>query len=127
MPHKPTPSRFHDGAKQYARLEHPLRVETTHARNSTWVRFHGELDLAVAADAEAAIVSAAARTRRVTVDLRGLDFIDSSGVALLVRADRRARQRGASLTVVAGAAPVTQLLHMCGLDRQLALIDGAAL
>ena len=126
MPHKPPPSRFHNEATLYARLGHPLRVETAHGRHSTWVRLHGELDLVTAADVEAAIVSAAALTRRVTVDLRGLDFIDSNGVALLVRADSRARRHGATLTVVAGAGPVTQLLHMCRLDRQIALIDGAA-
>ena len=105
-----------------SQLARPLHVEMAQERDGAWVRFHGELDLSSAADAEAAIVSATALMQRVTIDLRGLDFIDSSGVALLVRAERRARRRGATLTVVAGAGPVTRLLQLCGLDRELAIV-----
>jgi anti-anti-sigma factor len=92
-------------------------------RNSAWVQLDGELEFATAADAEAAIVSATALMRSVTIDLRGLEFIDSSGMALLVRASRRARQLGVTLTVIAGAGPVTQLLRTCGIDRQIALME----
>jgi anti-anti-sigma factor len=70
--------------------------------------------------AEAAIASAATLGRRVTIDLRGLDFIDSTGVSLLVRFGRATDHPP---TVVARTGPVTQLLQMCGLDRQIALMD----
>jgi anti-anti-sigma factor len=73
--------------------------------------------------AEAAIASAATLRKRVTIDLRGLDFIDSAGISLLVRFNRAADH---SPTVIAAAGPVTQLLQMCGLDRQIALMDEPA-
>ena len=103
-----------------AAREQPFRVERTQTPDTTWVHLYGELDISTAPLAEAAIASAATLGRRVTIDLRGLDFIDSTGISLLVRFDRAADHPP---TVVAPAGPVTQLLQMCGVDRQIALVD----
>jgi anti-sigma B factor antagonist len=54
----------------------------------------GELDVADAASVAAALVAVAAREGEAIVDLAGLEFIDSSGLAALVLARLPARQAG---------------------------------
>jgi anti-anti-sigma factor len=47
------------------------------------VALRGELDIAGAAGVAAALAAVAARKPEIVVDLAGLEFIDSSGVAAL--------------------------------------------
>ncbi len=73
------------------------------------VALRGELDVADAA--------AAADDQVLVVDLAGLKFIDSSGVAALARARAHARLTGGDLLL---AAPQRQVLRMLAITR---LID----
>ena len=59
----------------------------------------------------------AARKTEIVVDLAGLEFIDSSGVAALARGRRHARHAGGDLLL---AAPRQQVLRVLTLTR---LID----
>jgi anti-anti-sigma factor len=49
------------------------------------------------------------------LDLRDLEFIDSMGLAALVRAQHRARGRGARLQLVAGRPAVHAVFVLTGL------------
>jgi anti-sigma B factor antagonist len=60
---------------------------------------------------------------RVVLDLRGLTFIDSSGLRAVIMADRRVRADGGRLVVVRGPARVNQVLEMTGVARQIELVD----
>jgi anti-sigma B factor antagonist len=77
----------------------------------------GELDVAVAVRVVAELSVVAARERDIIVDLTGLEFIDSSGLAALVRVRRQARHAGGDLLL---AAPQRQVLRLLSLTR---LID----
>jgi anti-sigma B factor antagonist len=81
------------------------------------VALRGELDVAYAAAVVAQLVAVAAREREIIVDLAGLEFIDSSGVAALVRVRRHARHAGGDLLLV---APQQQVLRVLTITR---LID----
>ena len=81
------------------------------------VALRGELDVAEAVKVAAALAAVAARKRDVIVDLAGLEFIDSSGVAALARGRKHARHAGAELLL---AAPRPQVLRVLILTR---LID----
>ena len=59
------------------------------------------------------------------VDMRGITFMDSSGLRALVIADRRARAAGIRLIVVRGSAEVTGLLELTGIAERLELVDTA--
>jgi anti-anti-sigma factor len=60
----------------------------------------------------------------VVIDLRALEFMDSSGVHLLLTADRRLRWTGARLVVVVRfGSDVEWLLALTGADRRLELSD----
>jgi anti-sigma B factor antagonist len=81
------------------------------------VALRGELDVAEAASVAARLAAIAVREREVIVDLAGLDFIDSSGLAALLRARKHARHAGGDLLL---AAPQRQVLRILALTR---LID----
>ena len=53
------------------------------------------------------------------LDLRGLSFIDSTGLHLLVALDQRAQRDGFQLTLLAPAAPIDRAIQLCGLDQTL--------
>jgi anti-sigma B factor antagonist len=78
------------------------------------VALRGELDIAGAA---AALAAVAARKPEIVVDLAGLEFIDSSGVAALARGRQHARHAGGDVLL---AAPRQQVLGVLTLTR---LID----
>jgi anti-sigma B factor antagonist len=78
------------------------------------VALRGELDVTDAASAAAALIALAARDCEIIVDLAGLDYIDSSGLAALVLARRHARQAGGDLLL---AAPQQQVLRLLTLTR----------
>ena len=65
------------------------------------VRFVGELDHAAAAGAMRAVTAAAEEflPRRCVLDLSGLTFMDSSGVAVILRAKRMLSATGTELLV----------------------------
>ena len=78
------------------------------------VALRGELDVTDAASAAVALIALAARDCEIIVDLAGLEFIDSSGLAALVLARRHARQAGGDLLL---AAPQKQVLRLLTLTR----------
>ena len=78
------------------------------------VALRGELDSADAVAVAAALAAVAAREPRIIVDLAGLDFIDSSGVAALARGRRQAWRAGGDLVL---AAPQQQVLRVLAVIR----------
>ena len=74
------------------------------------VALRGELDSADAVAVAAVLAAVAAREPRIIVDLAGLDFIDSSGVAALVRGRRQAWQAGGDLVLAAPQRTVLRVL-----------------
>ncbi|MDA2806827.1 STAS domain-containing protein [Nocardiopsis suaedae] len=83
--------------------------------------FRGELDLVGAAEVRRAACEAERRAGPLLVaDLRGLDFIDSSGLALLVELERGRRARGGRMAVLAAASGrIAKVLRCSGLDQVL--------
>jgi len=78
------------------------------------VALRGELDLADAAAVAGALTAVAAREPVIIVDLAGLEFIDSSGVAALARGRRHARQAGGDLIL---AAPQQKVMRVLAITR----------
>jgi anti-sigma B factor antagonist len=80
------------------------------------VALRGELDVAEAASVAAGLAAVVIRERAVIVDLAGLEFIDSSGVAALVLVRAQARRTGGDLLL---AAPQDQVMRLLTLTRLL--------
>jgi anti-sigma B factor antagonist len=74
------------------------------------VVLRGELDVADAAGVAGALAVVAAREPEIIVDLAGLEFIDSSGVAALARGRKLARYAGGDLLLAAPQRMVRRVL-----------------
>ncbi|MFE9680136.1 STAS domain-containing protein [Streptomyces sp. NPDC002701] len=82
----------------------------------TVVEVRGEIDMATAGVlAEYLDAVTAVEAPQVVVDLRGVDFFDCSGLRVLCRADRRARERGGTFRLVSDQPRIHRLLRACGL------------
>jgi anti-anti-sigma factor len=93
-----------------------------------WLTLRGELDLATAPDLEHLVTERVDTGREVVVDLRGLEFMDSSGIRVLVAAHTRAGRNGTRLFVVrpqTGSA-VAKIVEVSGLEGELNIVDDPA-
>ena len=91
-----------------------VELSTRECDGRVIVSLRGELDVAFAAGVAASLAEIAARACQVIVDLEGLDFIGSSGLAALARARWHARHAGGDLLL---AAPQQQVLRLLTLTR----------
>ena len=57
--------------------------------------------------------------RSLTLDLEGVTFMDSSGIALLLRARQRMQELGGTADVCGSAAQARRVLDAAGLQRYL--------
>jgi anti-sigma B factor antagonist len=79
----------------------------------------GELDLATAPALEASLSRAFAddTAERVVLDLRELEFIDSSGLRTLLTARREADEAGKAFSLVAGHRGLERTLEIAGVHK----------
>jgi anti-anti-sigma factor len=91
-------------------------LEARPDRSRVIVAVRGELDLASVDTLQAALDELrSAGWTDIVVDLRELQFIDSTGLSLLLAADRDARREGWAFSVVDGCPAVARLLQASGL------------
>jgi anti-anti-sigma factor len=77
---------------------------------------HGEVDLAVASQLQKAI-ERALDADRVLVDLAGCDFLDSTGIAVLIRGREALATSGGELSICNPGRQVLRVLEVTGLTR----------
>ncbi len=103
----------------------PFAVEVQRRTDIVIVRPHGELDLATV-EALRAALDGIEDAGRLVLDLRGLSFIDSTGLRLLVALHGRSQRDGFQLTLVAPAAPADKAIRLSGLDHALPFVAAEA-
>lgn len=92
---------------------------STNSAKSESVRFEGDLDLATAGALRDEIMRAReAGAAEVTVDLRGVDFMDSVGLSLLVTAHKRLAEEGVRLQLIL-PEKLRRLFEISGLTEVL--------
>lgn len=80
----------------------------------------GEIDIATSPRLIAALNEAGTDSSdSVVVDLAGVEFMDSTGLALLVRAHRRLRGRGRGFAVVCPDGPVRRIFELTDMVETL--------
>jgi anti-sigma B factor antagonist len=101
-----------------------LRTEVREAEGAVLVGLFGELDISEVQEVERVLAAAEAKhPKALVIDLRGLAFMDSSGIRLVVEADLRARQEDRRLILVRGSDPVHRVFTIALLDRRLEFVD----
>jgi anti-sigma B factor antagonist len=103
----------------------PFAIEVQQHGSRTCLNLSGELDLATVGQLEEAIASRLQAGEDVVVDLRGLAFMDSSGVRALVSGHADAQNGGGSLTIVRPArdSEVDRVIEVSGIGPALGMVD----
>ena len=88
------------------------------------VAVSGELDLASGPELESELDRLSGpETKLVVIDLRELDFMDSTGLSIIVRAHQRMAGEGCEMGLVKGSQQVQRLLDLTGVADRLRLVD----
>lgn len=89
------------------------------------IQVEGELDLAVADRLNEVLTAAVAECSCVVVGLDRCTFIDSSGIAVILRAHSRMQEEDNRLAVYAPTDQVLRVLSMTGLTGNGLVFDSA--
>ena len=88
------------------------------------VAFAGELDISKAEEVELELQRVERGSPGMLVfDLRELEFLDSTGLRIILGADSRARQDGRAVSIVPGPDKVQRVFRITLLDRRLRFVD----
>jgi anti-sigma B factor antagonist len=91
----------------------PLSIESRRDGDAVLIVLQGELDLASAPDLERELKAAeGTNPSRVTIDLSGLGFMDSTGLQALLRARERAGSATYELTLRRGPHQVQRVFEL---------------
>lgn len=99
-----------------------LRIRSANLGGHWTLELEGELDLSNTATLDQEIRLAEASAETVTLDLRGLEFIDSSGLRTILLAQQRARLSG-RLRLRRGPRRVQSVFRLTGTEESLPFED----
>lgn len=102
-----------------------LEVSAHERAGRAVIEAFGELDIATGPELATALAREAARRRSILLDLRGVAFMDCTGIGLLIQAFERARDEGLGFELIAGEA-VDRTLESVGLRGHFRCDEGRA-
>ena len=101
-----------------------FEVEHRDGDGGVLIGVRGELDLASSPGLEQELErQVESGVELVIVDLRQLEFMDSTGLSVLVRAHQQAVEAGRRFVVIRGPQQVQRLLSLTGVADRLTLVD----
>ena len=104
-----------------------LTLEASADGDGTSLRVGGEIDVFTAPSlAERLATATAVPATHVTVDLADVSFIDSTGLRVLIEADRAMRDRGGVLVLLRPSHVVSRLLELTALGDWLTVEPAVA-
>ena len=94
-----------------------MKNEILEKQGASIVVFNGEIDLESSPSARKILLRCVDNASNVSVDLSGVTYIDSSGVASLVEALQAAKKNGSRLSLVSVSEPTRRVLELARLDK----------
>ncbi len=105
-------------------MESNFAVQTHITGRAVTLALSGELDLVSTPALEQAMDEVTGRDiELVILDLRGVEFMDSTGLHLLLRAQQRAHDSGRRFALVRGGDQVQRLFDLTGVADSLTIVD----
>ena len=105
-----------------------LRMDVVRQDERVVVAFSGELDMAEVPRVQQELQELESSGPGLLVlDLRGVSFIDSSGLRVILESDIRSRRQGWRVAVVPGPEQVHRIFLIALLDKRLDFIDPSEL
>jgi len=103
-----------------------MKHEITVKEGSNIIAFTGEIDLESSPVAREILLKSFDISNNVIVDLSGVTYIDSSGVASLVEALQAAKKNGSRFALAAASEPTRRVLELARLDKVFTMYDSVA-
>ncbi len=105
----------------------PFSVQVRHVDSTAHVGVVGELDILTAPELQRALDEVVERgVDRVVLDLRGVGFLGSSGIAIVARLQQLAKASDFHAAFVRGRPRVQRILEMAGLAEGIVWLDSPA-
>jgi anti-anti-sigma factor len=102
----------------------PLELRIEQDQGTPRLVLSGELDLASAEELDANLKRVEeSEPALLVLDLRELEFMDSTGLRTVIAADARARERGGRLVVVRAPEEVDRVFKLTRMDQHLEVVD----
>jgi anti-sigma B factor antagonist len=96
----------------------PLTIDVSTEDTAATVVVRGEIDLATQAEFRAVLCDLVVSGQiHLTIDLSGVEFIDSTGLGALIGARRRVHAFNGSLCLLAPSEQVMKVFTVTGLNR----------
>ncbi len=103
-----------------------LQLATRHEGDVSVVSARGEVDVFTAPDLDTELDGLiAAGSSRLVVDLSDVAFLDSTGLGVLVKALKHAREAGGWLHLVVTSDRIRKIFEITGLDASIPIFDTA--
>jgi anti-sigma B factor antagonist len=107
-----------------AEVEQQFCITVRRGKDRLILELQGELDMACAPQLDEALAGADLDgSGAVVLDLRGVCFLDSTGLKAIFRARKAVHESGRRFAVTEGSAQVQRLLSLTRLDDHLQTID----
>jgi anti-sigma B factor antagonist len=94
-----------------------MKHEITEQQGVTVIALKGEVDLESSPAARKLLLESIDNANRVLVDLSGVTYIDSSGVASLVEALQVSKKNDTGFALAAASEPTRRVLELARLDK----------
>ena len=101
----------------------PLTVEITARPDATRVSAVGEIDFGSQGELERTLSDLCAQLQRLELDLSGVSFIDSSGLAMLLSMRNLCAESGGMLILHAPSETVRRVFDLAGLSAAFTIVD----
>ena len=107
-------------------MQSDFLVDTQSSSRAITLTLSGELDLLSAPALERALERLPeSDAELIIVDLRGLAFMDSTGLHLLVQVQQKAHASGRRLVLIKGSEQVQRLFELTGVTDNLTIVESA--
>jgi anti-sigma B factor antagonist len=104
-----------------------FQCQATREDGRARVALLGERDIAAAGELDRTLEEVERDgPAHLVLDLRGLSFLDSTGLRSLIAADARGREQGRRVTIIKGPAVVQRVFEITGLEGRLEIVADEA-
>jgi anti-sigma B factor antagonist len=100
-------------------MEHTIEIVKTRNGDMVTLEINGKLNAATSEEFAAAIEAAIAETDKLTLDFRGVTYLASAGLRVLVSAQKRLVSQSGSFTLINVGETIREVFEVTGLDGVL--------
>lgn len=111
------------GEAQIAKADGSFTISSHRLEQGIVIAPAGDVDLATAPIVEDELRRAEQSDGVIVLDLGQVSFMDSTGLRVVITADQRARDRGASLRIAHVPPQVGRLFDLVGIAEHLEIVD----